>query len=224
MHPDKAPGPDGMTPAFFQKYWNIVGKDVLKLKKEFFSIGELMEGLNETNIVLIPKKKNPTGVGDLRPIALCNVLVKINTKVIANRMKALLDNVGSDNQSAFIPGRLLTDNIMVSYEIMHYMKRKKVGKDGYMALKLDMSRAYDRIEWEFLKAILRKMGFSAWWVNLVLRCVTTISYHIVHGDNIMGPIIPSRGLRQGDPLFPYLFIICAEGLSSLLRKYEEMKW
>ncbi|XP_074336055.1 uncharacterized protein LOC141673224 [Apium graveolens] len=104
-----------------------------------------------------------------------------------------------------------------------YLKRKRVGKDGYMALKLDMNKAY-RIEWEFLKAILRKMGFSPWWVHLVLQCVSTGSYNIVHGDQIMGLVSPSRGIRQDDPLSPYLFIICAEGLLSVIRYYESKKW
>lgn len=224
MHPDKAPGPDGMTPAFFQKHWNVVGKDVIKMTRDFFRTGIMLGGLNETNVVLLPKKKNPTVVGDLRPIALCNVLVKIITKVLANRMKKLLDVVVSDTQSAFIPGRLISDNIMISYKVMHYLKRKKFGKEGFMALKLDMSKAYDRIEWKFLEAILRKMGFCDWWVYLVMQCVTTVSYSVVHGEYEMGPIIPTRGIRQGDPLSPYLFIICAEGLSSLISKYEAKQW
>ncbi|WOG89983.1 hypothetical protein DCAR_0209224 [Daucus carota subsp. sativus] len=224
MNPDKAPGPDGMTPAFFQKHWGIVGRDVVKLTRHFFTTGELSPGLNTTNLVLIPKKKNPTLVSELRPIALCNVVMKIITKVMANRLKEVLNVVVSDTQSAFIPGRLISDNIMISYEIMHYLKRKKVGKDGFMALKLDMSKAYDRIEWSFLKSILLKMGFSKWWVHLVLQCVTTVKYSIVHGEYEMGPIIPTRGIRQGDPLSPYLFIICAEGLSSLIRRYERQNW
>lgn len=103
MHPDKAPGPDEMTPAFFQKRWHIVGEDIYKLTKHFFSIGEVLHGLNDTNIVLIPKKKNPTVVGELRPIALCNVLMKIIIKVMANIMKCLINSVVSDTQSAFIP-------------------------------------------------------------------------------------------------------------------------
>lgn len=164
MHPDKAPGPNGMTPTFFQKHWEIVGDDTLKMISHFFRSGEILQGLNDTNIVLIPKKKNPTMVSDLRPIALCNILMKVITKVLANRMKNMLEKVVSESQSAFIPGRLISDNIMVSYEIMHYLKKKKIEKDGYMALKLDMSKAYDRVEWDSLKAIMRKMGFSEWWV------------------------------------------------------------
>ncbi|XP_074336620.1 uncharacterized protein LOC141673779 [Apium graveolens] len=224
MHPDKAPGPDGMTPAFFQKHWSVVGKDVVKMVSNFFLTGDLFEGINETNIVLIPKKKNPTMLTDLRPISLCNVLMKVITKVLANRMKGLLEEVISDTQSAFIPGRLISDNIMISYEIMHYLKRKSRGKEGYMALKLDMSKAYDRIEWEFLRRVLLKMGFDERWVQLVLKCVTTVSYNVIHGEHEIGPILPSRGIRQGDPLSPYLFIICAERLSSLIRKYEACRW
>lgn len=220
MNPDKAPGPDDMTPGFFQKHWRIVGKDVINLTCQFFRTGEILQGLNDTILVLIPKKTNPTLVGELRTIALCNVIMKIFTKVMVNRLKLVLDSVISDTQSAFIPSRLISDNVMVSYEVMHYLKCKRVGKDGCMALKLYMSKAYDRIEWDFLKAILRRMGFSELWVNLVLKCVSTVQYTIVHGNQEMDPIIPTRGIRQGDPLSPYLFIICAEGLSSLIHSFE----
>lgn len=147
MHPDKSPGPDGMTPEFFQKHWAIVGTDVVSMVKEFFEQGKIRTNLNETNVVLIPKKKSPVTMGDLRPISLCNVLAKVITKVLANRMKEVLEICISNNQSAFIPGRLISDNILISYEVMHYLKRKRMGKEGCMALKLDMSKAYDRVEW-----------------------------------------------------------------------------
>ncbi|XP_074327612.1 uncharacterized protein LOC141665526 [Apium graveolens] len=125
MHPDKAPGPDGMTPAFYHRHWQIVGRDIVNLVRRFFEDGQMPQGLNDINVVLIPKKKYPMNIGDLRPISLCNVLVKVITKVMANRLKGLLQGVVSENQSAFIPGRLISDNILVSYEVMHHLKRKK---------------------------------------------------------------------------------------------------
>ncbi|XP_030497624.2 uncharacterized protein LOC115713283 [Cannabis sativa] len=220
MHPDKAPGPDGMGPGFFQKHWHIVGSDVISLVRDFFETSSFPESLNDTSLVLIPKRKTPVTMGDLRPIALCNVAYKITAKVLANRMKPLLDQVISPTQSAFIPGRLIFDNIMIAFEVMHYLKHKVQGKKGYMALKLDMSKAYDRVEWGYLRAVMLQMGFSLRWVNLIMSCVTSARYSIIHGGHVMGPILPTRGIRQGDPLSTYLLIICAEGFSALISKFE----
>lgn len=224
MNPDKAPGPDGMTPGFFQKFWSIVGADLIRIVRNFFETGQMVPELNETNIVLIPKKKTPMDMGDLRPIALCNVSYKIVSKVLANRMKLMLDKVVSPNQSAFIPGRLISDNIMVSFEVLHYLKRKRIGKDGYMAVKLDMSKAYDRVEWSFVEAIMGKMGFDSRWIRLVSHCLSMVRYKVTHEGKEMGSFIPSRGIRQGFPISPYLFIIYHEGFTALINKYIQKGW
>uniref|UniRef100_A0A803PJ10 Reverse transcriptase domain-containing protein n=1 Tax=Cannabis sativa TaxID=3483 RepID=A0A803PJ10_CANSA len=109
---------------------------------------------------------------------------------------------------------------MVAFEIMHYMKRKTAGRNGVMALKLDMSKAYDRVEWGYLQAVLTKMGFDNHTTSLLMSCVTSARYQIAHAGRLFGSITPGRGLRQGDPLSSYLFIICTEGFSALLKHYE----
>lgn len=162
MHWDKSPGPDGMTPVFFQKHWSVVGTNIVKLVDKFFREGMILADLNKTNVVLISKKKSPAKIIELRPISLCNVLIKVITKVITNRLKEVLGDIICETQSAFIPGWLISDNIMVSYEVVHYLKRKCRGKEGFMVVNLDMSKAYDRVEWEYLRAIMRNMRFSNW--------------------------------------------------------------
>ncbi|KAL8135140.1 hypothetical protein AgCh_009970 [Apium graveolens] len=133
-----------------------------------------MESLNTTNIVLIPKKKNPMTLLELRLIALCNIIMKIITNVVANRLKKVLKFVISESQSAFLPIRQISNNIMVAFEIMHYLKTKKFGKEGFMTLKLDMSKVYARIEWTFLKAIMLKMGFNNRWTHLIMKLIQGI--------------------------------------------------
>lgn len=130
MHPDKSPGSDGMSPEFYQKYWDVVGGDVINLVKNFFESGVFDDKITFTNIVLIPKKQCPKSMSNLRPISLCNVTYKIVSKVITSRLKEVIGSVISKTQSAFIFGRLISDNIMIAYEVMHYMKRKTKRKQG----------------------------------------------------------------------------------------------
>ncbi|XP_059458269.1 uncharacterized protein LOC132187853 [Corylus avellana] len=221
MHPLKSPGPDGMSAVFYQHSWGMINKEVCKAVLDFLNNGIFEPSINETFITLIPKIKTPTRITEYRPISLCNVIYKLIAKALANRMKKVLSQVISPNQSAFLPGRLITDNILVAYEALHTMDARLSGRKGYMALKLDMSKAYDRVEWAFLEAIMVGLGFAEEWVGKVMTCVRTVTYSILINGQPYGKIVPSRGIRQGDPLSPYLFILCAEGLSTLLNKAEQ---
>jgi hypothetical protein len=216
MGANKAPGPDGFTAGFYEYHWKLLGPSVTKGVLDFLNGGEMPEEVNRTTIVLIPKVKNPQDMKNFRPISLCNVLYKICSKVLANRLKLVLDEVVSEEQSAFVPGCLITDNVLIAYECTHYLKRKK-GKAGACAIKLDMAKAYDRVEWDYLRQIMLKLGFHTAFVSLIMRCVSSVSMAIRVNGFLTDRLRPSRGIRQGDPISPYLFLLCAEGLSCLLK-------
>ena len=183
MAPLKAPGLDGMPPLFYQTYWIDVGMDISHAVISCLNSGSLLKSINHTFITLIPKVKNPKKVSKFRPTSLCNVIYKIVSKVIENRLKPLLNDIISETQSAFTAGRLVTDNIMIVFESLHHMKTSCTGRSGYMALKLDMSKAYDRVEWTFLEKIILKLGFQNSWVSLIMECITTVTYSImVNGE------------------------------------------
>ncbi|KAA3475505.1 reverse transcriptase [Gossypium australe] len=148
-----------------------------------FCLGILNEGkgvgpVNATEIVLIPKIPNPSTLVNFRPISLCSVLYKIVAKTIANRLQNVIGGCIDEVQSAFVPGRLITDNVLLAYEILHTFRQKRTGLKGFMAVKLDMSKAYDRVEWDFVKKVMLKMGFEQEWVGLIMKCISSVSYAV----------------------------------------------
>lgn len=142
------------------------------------------------------------------------------SKVLANRLKFVLPALISNLQSAFIPKRMIIDNVILAFEALHTMTTRQKGNKGSMSLKLDMEKAYDRVEWDFLEAIMRRMGFNEQWINRIKLCTKTISYAILINGKL-GRIFKSiREIRQGDPISPYLFLMCAERLCALLYRVE----
>ena len=135
---------------------------------------------------------------------------------MANRLKLILANVISESQSAFVPNRLISDNTIVTFEILHSMRNKRTGNMGQMAIKLDISKAYNYVEWGFLRSIMLKSGIDEQWVRLAMEIVCTSSYSMLINGEPRGYITPSRGIKHGDILSPYLFLLCVEGQSSLI--------
>jgi hypothetical protein len=213
--PLKAPGTDGFPACFFQRNWDTLKAEVINGVKLFFLTGNMPDGVNDTAIVLIPKVDFPETLKDFRPISLCTVLYKVIAKCLMNRLRPLLGDLISENQSAFVPRRLITDNTLIAFECLHFMDHNKSQEKNYCAYKLDMSKAYDRVDWGFLKKVMQRIGFAHRWIDCIMACVTMVKYMVKFNGGLLDSFSPSHGLRQGDPLSPFLFLFVADGLSTL---------
>jgi hypothetical protein len=179
----------------------------------------MLKRLNHTFINLIPMGDKAATVNQFRSISLCNVVYNTISKSLANHLKPLLPKLISPWQAAFFPGRKIQDNNIIVQEILHAIDQKK-GKCGWVGLKMDMKKAYDRMEWSFIIQDLRCFGFPNVWIQWVEQCIFTSSFFVLINGGPYGFVKPHRGLRQGDPLSPFLFIIASEVLLRLLCKTE----
>ncbi|XP_060212076.1 uncharacterized protein LOC132639653 [Lycium barbarum] len=210
MPPAKSLDIDGYPIEFFTRNWEVVKVDVLSAVKEFFKTGKLLKAFSGTSVTLIPKIPNPSLVKDYRPIDCCTTFYKMITKVLTNRIKTVIVTIIGPSQSAFMEGRSITDNIIFSHELFKWYNRKRLSPRCVM--KLDLRKAYDAIECCFLKIMMAELGFPYKFIIWIIECISSISYSLVLNEGLEKPVPRKRGIKQGDPMSPYLFVIVMEYL------------
>jgi hypothetical protein len=212
---ERSPGPDGWTTEFFCFFFDLVGLDLLQMVEDSRITGKIVGSLNSTFLVLIPKESNPLSFSDFRPISLCNLIYKLISKVISNRIKPFLERRLSAEQLGFLRGRRIQDAIGAAHEGIHSIKKYNLKA---LVMKLDLKQAFDCIDWEFLRLILFSAGFGDLLIDWIMSCVSSANFVVLINGEASSFFKSERGLRQGCPLSPYLFILIMEGLSLLLKK------
>ena len=180
----------------------------------------MLKETNKTNIALIPKVTRPEVMGEFRPISLCNTSYKIIAKCLVRRLQPLINSIIGRYQNTFFPGRSINDNCIIAHEMLNKVKRSRKGSTYNMILNLDLNKAYDRVRWEFIRKVLNVVGIPATWIHIIMECVSTVTYSVLVNREPTGMITPTAGLRQGDPLSPYIFILCMEVLSRKISQHQ----
>ncbi|KAG9441971.1 hypothetical protein H6P81_017825 [Aristolochia fimbriata] len=218
---DKAPGPDGFNGEFYRASWDFIAEDATAMLNEFYNRGTTYRRLGASSIALIPKKESVEQIKDFRPISLISSPYKIISKILSEILKKVLPNVISKEQSAFMKTRQILDAAMVAHEVADsFMK----SRESRVIIKLDMEKAFDQVDWNFLDAMMQQMGFGNRWRTWMRSCVSSAAYSISVNGGTFGYFRGSRELRQGDPLSPLLFNIVGEGLTALVRIARRLDW
>lgn len=212
---EKSPGSDGWTVEFFLHFFDLFEGDLLNMIEESRLKGNISGGLNSTFIALVPKVNKPLTFGDYGPISLYNLCYKIISKIIANRTKPILSRSLSEEQLGSFQGRQIQDAIGIVHECLHNIKKNKLKS---LVLKLDLQKAYDFINWNLLRMILLQIGLGLKVTSWIMSCVVSTSFAVLINGEATDLFKRARGLRQGCPLSPLLFILVMEGVRLLLKE------
>ncbi len=215
---DKAPGPNDFTMAFFQKCWRVVEGNVLDFFEEVYAHCEFEKSLNTSFNTLIRKKVNASNIRDYRPISLIGSMYKLLPKVLANRFRAVLDGLISDSQNSFVGGRQMLDSVLIANECLDSRIKSTAPR---IICKLVIEKAYDHVHWGSLLYLLSRMGFGSNWIQWIHMCISTVRFSVLINGNPSSFFNSSKGLQQGDPLSPLLFLLVMEVLSRLFKKTKE---
>ncbi|XP_058768559.1 uncharacterized protein LOC131642300 [Vicia villosa] len=216
---NKSAGPDGYSLDFFKRFWSVIRVDVLKMCNYFYLKGSLVKSITSSFLVLIPKTNNPQSLGEYRPICLVGSIYKIIAKILAARLKEVIGNLVSTNQTAFVPGRNMMDGVLLVNEILDWSRRKK---RSCLLLKVDFEKAYDSVSWQYLRETLLRMGFGSRWMRWMDACIFNNHMSVLVNGSATKEFKVQKGLRQGDPLSPFLFVLAMEGLTALVKKSVEV--
>ncbi|MCH84888.1 LINE-1 reverse transcriptase like, partial [Trifolium medium] len=211
---NKSPGPDGFNFAFLKAFWELIKGEVRILFDEFHNNGKIPKSFLSYFVTLIPKVGSPFGLADYRPISLIGCLYKLIAKVLAARLSKVMNSIIASSQSAFLKGRNLVDGVLIVNEIVDLAK--KTGKEC-LILKVDFEKAYDSVDWGFLEYMMKRFGFCSMWIEWMRICIFAGNLSVLVNGSPTEEINIQRGLKQGDPLAPFLFLLVAEGFGGVMR-------
>jgi len=212
----KSPGPDGFSSNLFKSTWHSMCPMVCAVIRNFLKTGHMPLHLSATKLILLPKIARPQNASDFRPISCCNKLYKVISKLLSSRLKEVLPSLINQSQGAFVQGREIIYNVLICHDLAQGYQRSHISPRCMM--KVDLKKAFNSVQWSVLEDLLRAMCFPNTFTKWIMACVSNVRYFLHLNGRIHGSFTGRRGLRQGDPLSPLLFVLAMEYFSRIMQK------